>query len=344
MDKAPDAFRTISEVAEALETPAHVLRFWESRFPQIKPVKRAGGRRYYRPADVALLGGIRHLLHSEGMTIRGVQKVLREQGVRHVAALGGGDINEMDMEAVGDLAEEIGADKAVVPEPKAHVLPLEGLSRNAFDLASGPAPAPTAQIQSLFATVPEAAAPPPPARQSAETPPDIVLPRAGDGGFIAFSNPRRPRPKSLTPDVDDLLQPRLPLEPEPADAAPETMLTEAPLTEALLPETQAPEGQHIWAEPAPDAVPVVLPLAKLATPALPSEVHFSPAPEAIGPDPALDAPPSPDATVVELPQLAGLAARLRALSNAPEGSAFQEMHARLGLLHAQMAEALRLRR
>ena len=87
MDKSPDAFRTISEVAESLETPAHVLRFWESRFPQIRPVKRAGGRRYYRPADVALLSGIRHLLHDEGMTIRGVQKILREQGVRHVAGM-----------------------------------------------------------------------------------------------------------------------------------------------------------------------------------------------------------------------------------------------------------------
>ena len=89
MDKSPEAFRTISEVAEALDTPAHVLRFWESRFPQIRPVKRAGGRRYYRPADVALLTGIKHLLHEEGLTIRGVQKILREQGVRHVAALSG---------------------------------------------------------------------------------------------------------------------------------------------------------------------------------------------------------------------------------------------------------------
>ncbi|WP_253944447.1 MerR family transcriptional regulator [Pseudogemmobacter hezensis] len=87
MDKSPDAFRTISEVAEALDTPAHVLRFWETRFPQIRPVKRAGGRRYYRPSDLALLIGIKRLLHEEGMTIRGVQKVLREQGVRHVAGL-----------------------------------------------------------------------------------------------------------------------------------------------------------------------------------------------------------------------------------------------------------------
>lgn len=87
MDKSPDAFRTISEVAEVLDTPAHVLRFWESRFPQIRPVKRAGGRRYYRPSDVALLTGIKRLLHDEGMTIRGVQKILRDQGVRHVAGL-----------------------------------------------------------------------------------------------------------------------------------------------------------------------------------------------------------------------------------------------------------------
>ncbi|WP_395006792.1 MerR family transcriptional regulator [Cypionkella sp.] len=107
MDKSPDAFRTISEVAETLETPAHVLRFWESRFPQIRPVKRAGGRRYYRPADVALLTGIKHLLHEEGLTIRGVQKILREQGVRHVAGLSGEDYVEpvnLDEEAALEAA------------------------------------------------------------------------------------------------------------------------------------------------------------------------------------------------------------------------------------------------
>ena len=87
MEKSPDAFRTISEVAEWLDTPAHVLRFWESRFTQVKPVKRAGGRRYYRPADMLLLGGIKKLLHEDGLTIRGVQKILREQGVKHVASL-----------------------------------------------------------------------------------------------------------------------------------------------------------------------------------------------------------------------------------------------------------------
>jgi DNA-binding transcriptional MerR regulator len=84
VNKAPDAFRTISEVAAELELPQHVLRFWESRFPQIRPMKRGGGRRYYRPDDVELLRGIRHLLYGLGYTIRGVQRILREQGPRFV--------------------------------------------------------------------------------------------------------------------------------------------------------------------------------------------------------------------------------------------------------------------
>jgi DNA-binding transcriptional MerR regulator len=87
VDKAPDAFRTISEVADELDIPQHVLRFWESRFLQIKPMKRAGGRRYYRPDDVDLLRGIKHLLYGEGYTIRGVQRILREQGPKFVQAV-----------------------------------------------------------------------------------------------------------------------------------------------------------------------------------------------------------------------------------------------------------------
>jgi DNA-binding transcriptional MerR regulator len=87
MSKSPDAFRTISEVAEWLGIQAHVLRFWESKFAQVKPVKRAGGRRYYRPADMLLIGGIKKLLHDEGMTIKGVQGILREHGVAHVSAM-----------------------------------------------------------------------------------------------------------------------------------------------------------------------------------------------------------------------------------------------------------------
>ena len=87
MDKAPDAFRTISEVAEELDIPQHVLRFWETRFAQIKPMKRSGGRRYYRPDDVDLLKGIRRLLYGEGYTIRGVQRILKEHGIKSVQGL-----------------------------------------------------------------------------------------------------------------------------------------------------------------------------------------------------------------------------------------------------------------
>ena len=87
MDKAPDAFRTISEVAGDLDIPQHVLRFWETRFTQIKPMKRSGGRRYYRPDDVDLLKGIRRLLYSEGYTIRGVQRILKEHGIKSVQSL-----------------------------------------------------------------------------------------------------------------------------------------------------------------------------------------------------------------------------------------------------------------
>ena len=90
MDKAPDAFRTISEVAADLDIPQHVLRFWETRFTQIKPMKRSGGRRYYRPDDVDLLRGIRRLLYGEGYTIRGVQRILKEYGIKAVQGLSDG--------------------------------------------------------------------------------------------------------------------------------------------------------------------------------------------------------------------------------------------------------------
>jgi DNA-binding transcriptional MerR regulator len=117
LDKAPDAFRTISEVADDLDIPQHVLRFWETRFAQIKPMKRSGGRRYYRPDDVDLLKGIRRLLYGEGYTIRGVQRILKEHGIKSVqgladssAAVSFGAIEE----AVGQsLAEGDGQDFGV---------------------------------------------------------------------------------------------------------------------------------------------------------------------------------------------------------------------------------------
>ena len=107
MGKSKDAFRTISEVADWLDTQAHVLRFWESKFSQVKPVKRAGGRRYYRPADMRLLGGIKKLLHDDGMTIKGAQKLLREKGVKHVAALSPPLDDEVEDTAVSTTPIEV---------------------------------------------------------------------------------------------------------------------------------------------------------------------------------------------------------------------------------------------
>ena len=91
LEKAPDAYRTISEVAEDLDVPQHVLRFWETRFSQIRPLKRGGGRRYYRPDDVALIKGVRALLYGQGYTIKGVQRILKDQGLRYVQAIGRGE-------------------------------------------------------------------------------------------------------------------------------------------------------------------------------------------------------------------------------------------------------------
>jgi DNA-binding transcriptional MerR regulator len=107
VDKSPDAFRTISEAADELDLPQHVLRFWETRFATIKPLKRGGGRRYYRPEDVLLLKGIRHLLYDQGFTIKGVQRILKENGGRHVIAIGQGQEFEpaMFLQAPGEDVE-----------------------------------------------------------------------------------------------------------------------------------------------------------------------------------------------------------------------------------------------
>jgi DNA-binding transcriptional MerR regulator len=104
LDKSPDAFRTISEVAADLDIPQHVLRFWETRFAQIKPMKRSGGRRYYRPDDVDLLKGIRRLLYGEGYTIRGVQRILKEHGIGSVQRLADGSA----VASFGAIEEAVG--------------------------------------------------------------------------------------------------------------------------------------------------------------------------------------------------------------------------------------------
>lgn len=112
MPKAPEAFRTISEVAVELDVPKHVLRFWEGKFSQLRPLKRGGGRRYYRPEDVELLRGIRYLLYEDRYTIKGVQRILREQGVRHVMDCWQDTASGSDHAAVKDIPD-VAADVAL---------------------------------------------------------------------------------------------------------------------------------------------------------------------------------------------------------------------------------------
>lgn len=191
MAKSPDAFRTISEVATWLGVQAHVLRFWESKFTQVKPVKRAGGRRYYRPADMRLIGGIKTLLHDEGMTIKGVQKILREQGVGHVAGmsppLNGEALEAESAPPVTKAAPDTGgtvlafkAKTAEGPGPEPAIKPVET-----------PAPAAASGLPSFLNSKPEApAAPPAPApRPQAAAPADPEPPYTpGALGHLAGLN------------------------------------------------------------------------------------------------------------------------------------------------------------
>ena len=126
MDKGPDAFRTISEVADELDLPQHVLRFWETRFSQIKPMKRGGGRRYYRPDDIDLLRGIRHLLYDQGYTIKGVQKLLRQNGPRFAIAIGSGKVTAAEALASFTKANEAAQQAKAPASPQAKDTSFDG--------------------------------------------------------------------------------------------------------------------------------------------------------------------------------------------------------------------------
>ena len=147
--KAPNAFRTISEVADELHIPQHVLRFWETKFPQIKPLKRGGGRRYYRPDDIALLRRISDLLYIQGYTIKGVQRLLRE---------GGGRLSDDIPPPTADEQAASAAERDE-PAPRDPELPMPGLGAT-----TGPAPAPRmgtrtrpeAEVERLRAALSEA--------------------------------------------------------------------------------------------------------------------------------------------------------------------------------------------
>lgn len=233
--KSPDAFRTISEVADWLDRPAHVLRFWESKFTQVKPVKRAGGRRYYRPEDMLLLGGIKKLLHDDGMTIKGAQKIIREQGVRYVSALSQplDDDSVIQLDAGPVTAQVANRDTApdVSPVTSSGVDP---------DRETRAKPVPTAPASAVLAT------PPTPSPDAAGHAPEVPA---------AASPPEDTSP--AVGAVDDLPDPETaPVSGAPAEPQDSTPL-DAPVANQPTdtPTPRAPLGADIPQEPVTDNAP-----------------------------------------------------------------------------------------
>ena len=146
MEKTHDAFRTIGEVAEELDLPQHVLRFWETKFTQIRPVKRAGGRRYYRPDDVQLLSAIRILLYSEGYTIKGVQRILKEQGVRAIVTASQGSVRGATILSLSERRARGAAPEYLVEVPLEDVLADDPGPPEEFFETTRPAPPATREL------------------------------------------------------------------------------------------------------------------------------------------------------------------------------------------------------
>lgn len=249
MRKSPDAFRTISEVSEWLDTPAHVLRFWESRFTQVKPVKRAGGRRYYRPADMLLLGGIKKLLHDDGLTIRGAQKIIREQGVKEVSALS----QPLDDDGIVEVIVE-----AKLTTPPADEAPM------AEDVETAPM---TDNVVTLRGDTPGSQ--------------DTTLPAEDDAPELDFGTP--PSNEPAEPKASTVVSEVEPTAPEPEATSAEPMAPEPSAPEAPLgtttgvdtsepaapvdenaPETDTAAPQTTPVVKAPDDAPLPNPIPEVA--------------------------------------------------------------------------------
>ncbi|MDX2484248.1 MAG: MerR family transcriptional regulator [Pseudodonghicola sp.] len=235
MTKSPDAFRTISEVATWLDVQAHVLRFWESKFPQVKPVKRAGGRRYYRPADMRLLGGIKTLLHDDGMTIKGVQKILREQGVVHVIGLS----PPLDGEAIdaSPAGGTVLAFKAKSP-PEATAPTPKIVDRGPVETPATPsAQVPAAPVAPTPALPPAHVAPSSPAATASGLPSFLNKPTTAPATPPAEHSGLTAQGRDSAPHVPDLPKTE-PTKSEPAKSEP----PEAELPEPEPPYTPGPLG------------------------------------------------------------------------------------------------------
>jgi resuscitation-promoting factor RpfA len=236
MEKSPDAFRTISEVADWLGVPTHVLRFWESRFPQVKPVKRAGGRRYYRPADMLLLGGIKRLLHDDGMTIRGVQKMLREDGIRHVSSF------SQPIDALAPMRDVTPGQEEVAPGPMAVDVEPEPLD-NVVPMGAPPTPPTPGKARPNPRMCPLAAG---------EPAPDLAADAAWEAQPATAGEPDQAEPETLAETESAGTAPPSD-EPEPdlaADAARALQPTPADAPD-LFDEEKIPELSFLRRTPAP---------------------------------------------------------------------------------------------
>ncbi|MDE4134179.1 MerR family transcriptional regulator [Phaeobacter sp. QD34_3] len=299
MSKSPDAFRTISEVAEWLEVQAHVLRFWESKFTQVKPVKRAGGRRYYRPADMLLLGGIRKLLHDDGMSIKEVQAILRDLGIGHVSEMShslesaapgdpsisgdGGHQDQSGADAASGAApqatsEESAADasQSAAQPPADETPPLEGqmdapsenqaffhqdeLESDPSAAAQEPAPAPDTGASDADLTAPEITEPGvDSALESAESDAPDQTPDPASEGQAAAAEPEQIMMDLGAPEADTAPDPLA--VPDAEDLpAPEASLEEAP-----APDVDTTPDLSQTAEPLADDSPAPMD-ADLASP------------------------------------------------------------------------------
>lgn len=227
--KSPEAFRTISEAADALDLPQHVLRFWETRFSQIKPMKRSGGRRYYRPSDIALLQGIRHLLYDEGYTIKGVQRILREQGIAHVVS----------------FAEQKPA--APAPQPAAPQSAVPPVQPSPEAVRQQPIAQQPAQPDPVRAALASPQPVPPQAAQQAPVPPPahVAPPTVSASSSLRFVAEPEPEPQSQS---------------QPQQQAP-SHLSPQPAISQAVPQPVSQPQPPIASQPLPDPVPPAAPPA-----------------------------------------------------------------------------------
>ncbi|MFY1711489.1 MerR family transcriptional regulator [Tritonibacter mobilis] len=320
MSKSPDAFRTISEVAEWLDVPAHVLRFWESKFTQVKPVKRAGGRRYYRPTDMLLLGGIQNLLHDKGLSIKDAQALLREEGIQHVQSLSkpldGEEEDESPIEAkpaskwVDPAAAEPEAEK-----PRRPVVDREplGEEEHATRKVAPPAPPPYPAGPPKAAPTPAAPVADAQADVAPSAPVETPLPAADTANAPASTShevespaPESPAPAAAAPQASENVAPAGPVADEDtpiADNAPSTAFEDMGAVPADPSPTAAPQSdvapQTTPAAPTP-ARPPIAPAASVgAAPA----AQPAPASDAAQPSqPSLSADEPSETASAELPQ------------------------------------------